>query len=168
MRIAQHLASRPWIFDSPGDIGRGRSTRRIACPSRRCGLEGWPRMMWAVFAVFLAGYAAIKVFAVPEAARALDREYLTSTAIVVVTTAVVPFLLVRLATRRFHRTTRSVGVSLLAGAMLSVAGYATFWVAFIGPSADGPAMLEVARRGVVPGLIIGAIAAIGLSRARIG
>jgi RsiW-degrading membrane proteinase PrsW (M82 family) len=114
--------------------------------------------MWIVFAVLFVAYAALKLFAVPEAARALDPGYLRSTAIVTVMTGLVPFLVGVGATRQLTRSGAAVLIPMTAVVLTCVLMYAAFWYFFIpNDPAIRPPLWTVARRGFLPGLVMGAV-----------
>ena len=100
--------------------------------------------MWYLYAVFLLGYSAMKYLAVPQAAG--DPGYIRSTAIV-----------------RDPIQAALAGFGLVV--VLCVVGYATFWYFFIpADPAIRPPLWLVARRGFLPGLVMGAIVWFGLRR----
>lgn len=114
--------------------------------------------MWILYGLFLVGYAGVKVMAVPEAAAALDPGYLRSTATVTVMTGVAPFMVAWLLVRGRPLTVARMALGVLVAMTLCVVGYAGFWYFFIpADPAIRPPLAAVAQRGLLPGLVMGAI-----------
>jgi hypothetical protein len=89
-------------------------------------------------------------------------DYAQSVAILVALTGVAPFVLTQLLLRALKLRGLAASIAgLVSGLVFCVAGYAVFWLLFIGPSGVGaPAMMDVAARGVGWGLLLGGLASL--------
>lgn len=115
----------------------------------RLGLIGYP-----IFFVFYAWYK----YSVAAPAT-FSSAYAQSVVILVLLTAVPPFLVSYLALRATGlRGFTGVLFAAAVGLVLCVAGYAAYWWFFLAPIGGAPAVYDVAPRGVGWGLAQGALA----------
>jgi ABC-type nickel/cobalt efflux system permease component RcnA len=117
-------------------------------------------MTWLIFLIFLGYYAYTQFFS-PAPAN-LDQSYVTSVALVLSTTAIVPFFISYLVTRATQLSGRvpAVMIAFVSTIGLSVFGYWLLWK--YAPGIHGlnrPTVEEVLQMGLLPGVIMGAILA---------
>jgi hypothetical protein len=112
-----------------------------------------------LFVAFLAGYFAQKYFA--AAPPTYVPAYAITVATICILTALLPFGLTALVADRVDNTAAFVVVALVCGVALSVLGFAGFWYAVISGFPNPPPLMDVAPRGLTPGLFVGAILSIG-------
>ena len=106
------------------------------------------------FILFLAIYSYIKYTAMPNLMG--SSQYILTTMLVVLLTAIIPYIVTYILTRKGG----SLGQYMTAGLLpllLCAAGLATYFYLFIAPNAPGMSVTEVLPRAVVPGLVMGVI-----------
>ena len=123
------------------------------------------KLQLLAYAVFLILYAAQKYLAADPGT--FVPQYVFTTAILVVLTGVIPFFVGRFV---FDRTGSGIGVasiaSLLVPLVLTAIGLAIYFFMFIAPQNLGLSVMDVLPRSLTPGLVQGALLAIGFFDAR--
>ncbi len=117
-------------------------------------------MTWLLFLAYLGYTAWQKYF---SAGQAADQSYVLNAAIVLSITMVVPFFISWLFTRATLLTGRTPAIILgfVFSISLSVAGYWVLWKFFSGISDIRLPVEQALQLGLLPGLIMGLILAIG-------
>jgi hypothetical protein len=117
-------------------------------------------MTWLLFLAYLGYTAWQKYF---SAGQAADQSYVMNAAIVLSITMVVPFFISWLFTRATLLTGRTPAIILgfVFSISLSVAGYWVLWKFFSGISDIRLPVEQALQLGLLPGLIMGLILAIG-------
>lgn len=117
-------------------------------------------MTWLLFLAYLGYTAWQKYF---SAGQAADQSYVLNAAIVLSITMVVPFFISWLFTRATLLTGRTPAIILgfVFSISLSVAGYWVLWKFFSGISDIRLPVEQALQLGILPGLIMGLILAIG-------
>ena len=117
-------------------------------------------MTWLLFLAYLGYTAWQKYF---SAGQAADQSYVLNAAIVLSITMVVPFFISWLFTRATLLTGRTPAIILgfVFSISLSVAGYWVLWKFFSGISDSRLPVEQALQLGLLPGLIMGLILAIG-------
>jgi len=117
-------------------------------------------MTWLLFLAYLGYTAWQKYF---SAGQAADQSYVMNAAIVLSITMVVPFFISWLFTRATLLTGRTPAIILgfVLSISLSVAGYWVLWKFFSGISDIRLPVEQALQLGLLPGLIMGLILAIG-------
>ena len=117
-------------------------------------------MTWLLFLAYLGYTAWQKYF---SAGQAADQSYVLNAAIVLSITMVVPFCISWLFTRATLLTGRTPAIILgfVFSISLSVAGYWVLWKFFSGISDIRLPVEQALQLGLLPGLIMGLILAIG-------
>lgn len=106
------------------------------------------------FIVFLVSYSYVKYTAVPQLMG--QTQYMITTAVLVVLTAVIPFYISYLAVRNNRSNTRYT-IALVLPLVLSAIGLAVYFFLFIAPNAPDMSVVQVLPRAVVPGLVMSAL-----------
>ena len=114
------------------------------------------------FFIFVIVYGYFKYTAVPQLMG--QSQYILTTGIVVVLTAIVPFFLSYFIGRNVTSNARYLVLGLLP-LILCAAGLATYFYLFIAPNAPGMSVLQVLPRAVVPGLVMGALLLLPMRKA---
>lgn len=122
------------------------------------------RIAFAAYLVFLACYAGYAYLsAAPVEATPA---YVQSIAVLVLLTGVAPFLatlgVLKFSGARGGPVAFTVG--LVLGLVVCVAGYAVYWQFVLAPQGGAPAVYHVIQRGIVWGLLQGALAALAARR----
>jgi hypothetical protein len=106
------------------------------------------------FIIFLIVYGYFKYTAVPQLMG--QSQYILTTGIVIVLTAIVPFFLSYFIARKVSSNARYVVLGLLP-LLLCALGLAFYFYIFIAPNAPGMSVMQVLPRTIVPGLVMGAL-----------
>jgi hypothetical protein len=114
---------------------------------------------FALFALFLAAYTYQKYQA--AAPPIFVPEYLRVVLVIVAITAVAPFALLYLGGGLIKPFPVYAIAAPLFSVALSALGFVGFWYFTISQSPEAPPVLEMARRGIAPGLVMGAILVLG-------
>jgi hypothetical protein len=121
-------------------------------------MEGEMSRRWMIlglFLLFLAAYGIQKYAA--AAPPEFDFEYLRVVALIVAITAVIPFVLLWPAGRLIGDLLWFSVATVIAAVSLSALGFLTFWYFVASHYPEAPSALELAKRGLAPGLAMGAI-----------
>lgn len=113
-------------------------------------------LFWIASLVFFVVYAAQKYLAVPQ--DGFNLSYIISTGIVVLLTALVPFLVALFVSTRGTKPVNVV-TGLAAPVLLSGVGFWAYWQFFILGFAPDVPLSQVLPRALMPGLIMGALLA---------
>lgn len=117
-------------------------------------------MTWLLFLAYLGYTAWQKYF---SAGQAADQSYVLNAAIVLSITMVAPFFISWLFTRATLLTGRTPAILLgfVMSISLSVAGYWVLWKFFSGVSDIRMPVEQALQLGLLPGVIMGLILAVG-------
>lgn len=106
------------------------------------------------FIIFLVVYGYFKYTAVPQLMG--QTQYILTTGVVIVLTAIVPFFSSYFIGRNLTSTARYLVLGLLP-LMLCALGLATYFYLFIAPSTPSMSVMQVLPRAIAPGLAMGGL-----------
>jgi hypothetical protein len=106
------------------------------------------------FIIFLVIYGYLKYTAVPDLMG--QPQYILTTGIVVVLTAIAPFFAAYFMARNVSSSARYL-IAGLVPLLLSALGLAIYFYLFIAPNAPSMSVMQVLPRAIVPGLVMGGI-----------
>ena len=106
------------------------------------------------FILFLLIYSYMKYTAMPNLMGSM--QYLLTTVLVVLLTAIIPYIVSFILTRKGSSLKQYMTAAFLP-LLLCTTGLAVYFYLFIAPNAPGMVVTQVLPRAIVPGLVMGAI-----------